>query len=643
MIESAASGAPHGARRSVSYLVIVLASVVLAVYLGKDFNWDQLGYHLYAGFNAFDNRIGEDYFAASSQSYLNPYSHAPFYWMLSRDFAPQAMVALLALFHSLNLLIVYEFAVLLNRRSNGTVAWWAVYLAVFFAGSNSIFIMELGTTFNEISTSVPVLAGWFLLLRGFDRPHFLSVMLAGLLIGMAVALKITNLFFSVTALPLILLAPLAWRLRARLLLCFVVGGIAGGLLAGGWWSWRLWQEFGNPLFPLFNHVFHSPHLPTGEVRHYRFLADGMSSFVLKPFMMLLPVSGVHIETVAPDLRYAALVLLSLMLTFKTALLRKPGLWPWRDPMPVFRGDRALAALCGGVFLAWLLWALTSSNSRYFLTMSCLVGVILATLLFRLSSSPRFLAYCGASLVLVQSAMVAYGGDVRWSPSGYGKSWFELDVPQDLKQQPALYLHLGISPASFLMPYLAPGSNMINLSGQYVIDDNAQVRALLDKHKGRVRVMQRHSDPAALRPSDFNFALKRIGLQADLRSCHTIRFRSRGQRGAADTFMYYVACSTAPLQLSAAERQQFMARRQRADAVFTALEHLCPRYFQPHGLVTEGDGRSFWRNYTNTDTVLGEYRDGSVSFRNVFTHTPAVAVGNIEALARALPPKQAVCP
>jgi hypothetical protein len=117
-------------QRILAYTVIVVGGIGTALFLGKDFNWDSLSYHLYAGYSAVEGRLGADYFAASSQGYMNPYAHVPFYLMVKQGWAPQIMVAGLAAFHVLNLLIVYEMA--RDRMASGVPGSRAGFLQCGF-------------------------------------------------------------------------------------------------------------------------------------------------------------------------------------------------------------------------------------------------------------------------------------------------------------------------------------------------------------------------------------------------------------------------------------------------------------------------------------------------------------------------------
>lgn len=623
-------------QRGMSYVAMMLCALGTALYMGQDLNWDMLHYHVYAGYSAVEGRLGIDYFAASTQGYLNPYSQVPLYLMLKHGFAPQAVVAALALMHALTLLLVYEIAILLNRRANGEVAWYAVGLAVLFAFFNPVFLLELGNTFNEISTGVPVLAGWCILVCQFDRLRSVPIALAGILIGMAVSLKLSNMLFSVTALPLLLMASPDWKTRIRAVAVFALGGLAGAVLAGGWWAWQLWGIFGNPFFPFFNNIFHSPDMTDAALKHYRFVPDGFGAFLFRPFEMVLPRQGIHVEGVAPDLRYAALLLVLALCAVKYLLSHASvRRWPAGDPFPRFQGQRLLVALGTAMCLAWATWLASSGNSRYFLPMGSISAVVLASLIARCSGRRPYLVVGVLTLAVVQVATVSWAGEPRWSPVAWGESWLELDIPEPLRQRPFLYLHTSAQSASFLLPSLAPGSSMINPTGSWTVDENATMRALMRQYSGSIRVMRQMAHDGRPPAETMLPGLVRFGLEADMDSCLTINMRHRSVVPSMPPYRYYLTCQVRPLQWSQQRRDDFSIQMRRAKALFDRLELACPVLFQPRGLSTESDGSEFWRAYGNNDVILILNKAGKVSFVNEYRHSERRTIGHIDALERSV--------
>ena len=116
-------------------------------------------------------------------------------------------------------------------------------------------LSEVGTSFSDILTALPIVAGCILILSADGSRHGRYV-LAGLLLGAAVGLKLTNVVYALGAAAAVLAA--TRPLTATI--CLGVGGVVGALTTGGAWGLMLWRELGNPIFPLFNAVFRSPEL-----------------------------------------------------------------------------------------------------------------------------------------------------------------------------------------------------------------------------------------------------------------------------------------------------------------------------------------------------------------------------------------------
>jgi hypothetical protein len=151
--------------------------------------------------------------------------------------------------HGLNLALIYWLTrVLLPKQASV----WPVAAALLIAAVGPMTLSEVGTSFADILTALPVIAGCTLILCA-DDGHRQRYLFAGLLLGAAVGLKLTNVVYAVGAAAAVLAA-------TRPLLATIslgIGGALGALATGGAWSLMLWQEMGNPIFPLFNGVFQS--------------------------------------------------------------------------------------------------------------------------------------------------------------------------------------------------------------------------------------------------------------------------------------------------------------------------------------------------------------------------------------------------
>src|SRR5882757_3951741 len=92
------------------YVACTIVAMVGNYLLGKDMAFDTLSYHLYAGFNAVNDRFAQDYFPAGPSSYFNPYVYVPLYYLVKSSLSSLEISSVLALAHSVMLWLTYELA-----------------------------------------------------------------------------------------------------------------------------------------------------------------------------------------------------------------------------------------------------------------------------------------------------------------------------------------------------------------------------------------------------------------------------------------------------------------------------------------------------------------------------------------------------
>lgn len=631
--------------RIVAYFFIILICLVWTFYAGKDLNWDALNYHLYAGYNAFENRLDKDYFAASWQQYLNPYSHLPFYLMVKFGLDSKVIALVFTIFHALNLLFIYEISITIHHKKNIFIP---IFLALFFAFTNPIFLVELGNTFNEITTSVFVVFGWLLLVKSFYKKYEqvrLFVFFAGVSIGVSIGLKITNIYFSMTALPLILLLNFSKSRLFFLVFIFGVGGLLGVLGSTGYWFMELWSRFSNPVFPLFNNIFLSTDFLTEPIKHYRFIPHSISDFILRPFLIFLPIYNVHTETLAPDSRYA---LAFIILVMGAVFFASRGVKAFIKVMSITE-YRIVLGLFLGFLLSWCIWLPLSANSRYFLPMACLLSVVLGSVLgIIVKNNKRLIFYILGTVITVQSVQAIYAVDRRWSSTNWGSSWFELDIPKKLEETPYLYLSPQINSLSFLAPYFNKDSRFINITGQYGLGRGVaggeKAYQMITKSDIPVRILYKFKTLNVdfmwqVPQNDINLHLFRFGLKVNPKDCAYIKMNHPTY---SVEFIYYLSCGTEPLALIAQEKEDYLFAESKVAPVFDALERACPYIFQPKGVLLEGDGITFMRNYINTDVQLVKLSDNIVRYRNLYLNTE-LDIGDLNELYQQKTIDSTFCP
>ncbi len=599
--------------------LLLLPCALAAVLLGKDLNWDFLNYHLYAGFAASGARIGADVLPASIQSYLVPYAYVPIYWMTAWAWPSWVVCAVLGALHGINLVLVLAIARLLPLPEDYKLRRFALFMAVALAAVTPIFVLELGTSFIDISTSIPVLAGVLLFLLAVPEMRLGTLALAGALIGCAVALKLTNAVFALAFLPALAIAA---RLRWRAYIAAGAGLGTGFLLTGGAWFHRVWAEFGNPFFPFFNGIFRSPDYPPVSFKHLRFLPEGFGDALTRIFEIALPVRQVYIESAAPDLRLAAVVVLLAAAVLALQFLNRSGVSGGAETPPAELLKRQRLMLLSIFWVVALAaWLATSANGRYFLAALLLAGPLLAALLFVVLGRSRRAFVYGSLVVLgLQTFQTFEASDLRWAPGNPSGPWLEIDVPAHLRERPYTYVSMSSQSNSFLAAFVHPQSSFTAVWGQYSIAPGTPSydrveRLLADGDREAVIVIPidvRRRDNQPHRPSSLEGAqrsLRAFRMRLDEDRCGFIKssdpFASLywvGDRSEAqphqeyDGYIFY--CHLVRDESLIPEVPPALVL-----AALNAAERSCPRIFAPAAAATVPSGSRWLRTYANSDTTL----------------------------------------
>jgi len=628
------------APRFLVYSCCTLAALLTSYHLGKDMAWDTLDYHFFAGFSALHDRFGQDYFPAGAQAYLNPYVYVPFYLLATSGLTALEVALILALVQSVILWLVYELALAVAPPATPRARLGLGICVVVLAYANPILISQLGSSFADVLTAEIVVAGWLLLVGAVRAPGAMRVVYAALLLGCASALKLTNALHAVSAGVLVLFIPGSWRSRFRYAALFVTAGIAGFAVVAAPWSIRLEEHFGNPFFPLLNGIFRSPQFTTARIIDYRFIPPSLGAALWRPFAMVTPRSTIHVEWAAPDLRYA------LLLVAAALSLLAQGWRRWHRnatrPEDAARDGtrRALAALGSAFLVDWALWLTASGNSRYFIPMACVAAVLAVVLIYRLCEGrPKLRNYLLLAVFVVQfyqlHAGTEYASNLPWTDG----PWFQVSVPTTLATEPELYFSIGIQSNSFIAPYLAPGSGLINLDGDYTLGpggaNGRHIEALIRRYSPHLRILMRDMrrdagyDDGLPQMVNQNDALEPFGLQLDTGRCARIVVhgtsspvmgtstgRTPPKLSPSELNVgYFISCRVVP---ETTRDPAIVAGEGPANVALDRLEDACPALFQPRRpatfLLQDGARDYIWvREYGNTD-MAAWVTGGSVDFQ-----------------------------
>ena len=173
--------------------------------------------------------------------------------------------------------------------------------------------------------------------------------------------------------------------------------------------------------------------------------------------------------------------------------------------------------------------------------------------------------------------------------------------------------------SFIAPYLASGSGLVNFTGGYALgpagEGGARLAALVDRYRPNLRVLVRgdkvYEDNEDDEPhrSLVDSPLQRFNLRVDASDCAAIavnglqtaevlnRESSKAAAAPRDRSAHLVACRLVPDET---DHAAIIAQQKAADLVLDRLEDACPKVFQPRRMLTERRGSAWIRYYSNTD-------------------------------------------
>lgn len=473
---------------------------VVSVLLGQDASWDLANYHLYNGYAALRGRDAIDCAVSGLQSWINPVLDIPYAWLALGPLSqrPRLLAAIMGLWYGALLSIVFAYAVTIYRDWSRQERALATGAATLLAATGAALFSQIGTTYDDIEPATLVLAAGLVLARESDRenaigPRAFAVMAGGLLLGLAAGLKFTSVIYGPAALIAFCSAVVARHWIASFF-CIAAGAVLGFAAAGGWWCWTLWQRFGDPLFPFFNGIFHSPWYPPRNFMDQRFLPHDLWQWLFYPFFWLNDHAMLVAEVEFRDGRVAAAFLFLLIFG---------GMAAWR----LLRRHAPVSAAATSpsppqkfllVFLAasYLLWLCTTSILRYAIPVEVSASLALPLLLHLVvrKSTPKFRGAMLASLTLILVATIRVPD---WTRMPYRAPV----VTADLHWLPtnALVILAGAT-LSYIVPFAPPSAHAVFIGLTDVVYQSRgynlaeEVLRRIREHRGPIFVVSSWGGP-----------------------------------------------------------------------------------------------------------------------------------------------------
>lgn len=496
MTRDGAARAPHARRlTSKAWRLWPAMSVALlgclgcglaSVAFGPDNNWDLRYYHLYAPWAYLHHRYLFDIGPAQYQGFFNPTADLLFYGLVTSPLNgyPRAVAFVMGAVHGLNVGLIYAIArhVLRPARAaeHSVLAFAALALGITGAG----FVSLLGTTTNDLITSIFILGALLALLKTADLESGTATLpgfgVAGLLLGLGVGLKFTTAVFAP---GLGLIAIIAAIRRRSLLGLFTCGSacMVGFVAAAGHHMLTLWQLFANPVFPLFNALFQSPYYELENLRDTQYLRGGLGYVLSLPFRWAQTNSDLVSELTFRDWRGALAATAMIACAVQLSARR---LAHWQGDSPQRAETRGLRFVCLFVVLSFLAWAFGFAIYRYAVTLEMLSGVVAIGALLRLVADTRIriaLAITTVAVVVATTIPFDWGRGEHPSqgirPAHFSQKYIDVSVPP--LPPDSVVLIATWDPASYFIPFADPSAQYVGIENNYLTtaQNNGLARAV----------------------------------------------------------------------------------------------------------------------------------------------------------------------
>lgn len=264
-------------------------AVINALEAGPDTFWDTLNYHFYTPFAILNGRLMLDIAPAGVHSYFNPTADFYYYfcWQLLAGW-PKILAITQSVWYAITLFFVFKILRLCLKQKHTLAPFILTGLFFFFAPA--VFIWSAYNT-ADMSSSATLISSLYFTLSSLSLPKTpqktIRILLAGVLFGLTFALKYTTTPFLIAYIIVFCCCFSSFKEWLKYGLLFTAGALGTFWVAGGWWWNQMYQIFGNPLFPFYNNIFHSPYFDNAALIDYRFFSGKTwQEFLLLPLTFL---------------------------------------------------------------------------------------------------------------------------------------------------------------------------------------------------------------------------------------------------------------------------------------------------------------------------------------------------------------------
>jgi hypothetical protein len=445
-------------------LLICAGAGILSVILGPDNYWDLRYYHLYAPWAYLHDRYLYDIGPAQEQGFLNPVADLLLYGLIASPLneTPRVVAFIMGAVHGINAALIFAIARHVIRPPEPVERWTLRAVAWLMGVSGAGFISLLGTSSNDLTTSLFVLGSLLGVLKIAERTEgrgtWRAFAAAGSLAGIGIGLKYTSAIYAPGLGVVAVLAALRHRTIGGLMVFGLAAGL-GFLAVAGHHMLTLWSAFRNPFFPYLNQIFRSPYFEPTAIRDDRFVPGNLWDLMALPFYWTKIHTYVVVELPFRDWR-AAIAYVAMaagVLAFAARCLRAR-----KDGHATLAPTRGLALIYAFVAVSYFSWALGFGYYRYAVPLEMLTGVVTIGALIWLFEDRRLRIVIAILVLTVAAASTVY---LDWGRRQYEGGYVEVQVPP-LPADSVVFIATW-DPVAYFIPFAEPNAQYLGIENNYL--------------------------------------------------------------------------------------------------------------------------------------------------------------------------------
>jgi hypothetical protein len=346
--------------------VLMLLWISRLDFLNQDANWDLLNYHAYDPSSLLSGTWFTDIHPAAAGSYVSPNQDLLMWPLISGVPAPIATAVLVAIqvsiFIPLGLIIQALVPAISRPRALGLG---------LIGVSGAMMMTELGTTMGDIPPAILLAWALYVLLSILAQQPVRAerrAIIAGALVGAAVALKFTVTYLFPGLLVFVIALVIAERRRSAAL--FFVTSATVAIILCAPWAIVLQTHMGSPVFPMFNGFFGAPRVPAVNLGDIRFPVVSLGGLAKLPIRQGLGTAYTSEEYIRDVRWFIGFVAVGVgMAAIALGTFRPWTRAGWRPRLPAMT---LMVFWC----VSYVAWAFEFGNQRYAMLLEVLAFPII---------------------------------------------------------------------------------------------------------------------------------------------------------------------------------------------------------------------------------------------------------------------------